>query len=101
MAQFGAVRIARRVAGLARLGQRRSAAPAMLGDVEQDAFGAVEFLLEIPGLMALLTLVDVVLGAEALELFREFLDILDQHAEMVDAAVIDALAELVGLELQD
>ena len=73
----------------------------MLGDVEQDVFGAVEFLFEIPGLVALLALVDVVLGAEAFELLREFLDILDQHAEMMDAAEIHPLAELVALELED
>src|ERR1044071_10491613 len=40
------------------------ARPAMLGDVEQHLFRAVEFLLEIAGLMALLALIDVVLGAE-------------------------------------
>ena len=73
----------------------------MLGDVEQHVLGAVEFLLEIAGLMALLALVDVMLGAEAFELLREFLDILDQNAEMVNAPVIDALAELVGLEFED
>ncbi len=73
----------------------------MLGDVEQHALGAVELLFEIAGLMTLLALVDVVLGAEAFELLREFLDILDQDAEMVNAPVIDALAELVGLEFQD
>ncbi len=49
----------------------------------------------------MLALVDVVLGAEADELLREFLDVLDQDAEMVDAAIVDALAELVGLELED
>src|SRR5205823_9569079 len=82
-------------------GKRLGAGPAMLGDVEQHAFRPEEFLLEIAGLVPVLALVDVVLGAEALELFRERVDILDQHAEMVDAAEIHALAELVGLEFED
>src|ERR1051325_10746806 len=77
------------------------ARPAMLGDVEQHLFRAVEFLLEIAGLMALLALIDVVLGAEALELLREFVDVLDQHAEMVQPTVIHALAALVALEFLD
>src|SRR5690242_627668 len=73
----------------------------MLGDVEQHAFRAKEFLLEIAGLVSILALVDVVRGAEALELLRELVDILDQHAEMMDAAELHALAELVGLEFED
>src|ERR1051325_600849 len=73
----------------------------MLGDIEQHAFRPKEFLLEIAGLLSVLALVDVVLGAEALELFRERVDILDEHAEMVDAAEIHPLAELVGLEFED
>src|SRR5580698_10006079 len=84
-----------------RRGQRLGAGPAMLGDIEQHTLGAVEFLLEIAGLMPVLPLVDVVLGAHALELFFERLDVFDQHAEMMQAAIIHALAELVGLELQD
>ena len=40
--------------------ERLGAGPAMLGDVEQHAFGAEEFLLEIAGLVPVLTLVDVV-----------------------------------------
>src|SRR5260221_4344264 len=83
------------------LGERFGAGPAVLGDVEQDVLGPVELLLEIAGLVALLALVDVMLGAEALELLREFLYVLDQHAEMMDAAELHALAELVALELQD
>jgi len=42
-----------------------------------------------------------VFGAEALQPFRELVDILDQHAEMVDAAVVETLAELIGLEFED
>src|SRR5437764_13029709 len=80
--------------GFGRHGERLGAGPAMLGDVEQHAFRPKEFLLEIAGLVSVLALVDVVLGAEALELLREFVDILDQHAEMVDAAEIHALSEL-------
>src|SRR5437762_9243108 len=84
-----------------RRGKRLGAGPAMLGDIEQDAFRPKEFLLEIAGLVPVLALIDVVAGAEALELLREFVDILDQHAEMMDAAEIHALAELVGLEFED
>src|SRR5438067_10766647 len=78
--------------------QRLGAGPAMLGDVEQHAFRPEEFLLEIAGLVPVLALVDVVAGAEALEFLRELVDILDQDAEMMNAAEIHALAELVGLE---
>src|SRR5579863_9305732 len=77
--------------------ERLGAGPAVLGDVEQDALGAEEFFLKIAGLVAALALVDVVPGAKAFELFREFVDILDQHPEMVDAAIVHPLAELVGL----
>jgi hypothetical protein len=41
------------------------------------------------------------LAAETFELLCGFLDILDQDAEMVQAGVIQAFAELVGLEPQD
>src|ERR1700687_3862857 len=81
--------------------ERLGAGPAMLGDVEQDALGPVELLLEIAGLIAAMPLVDVVLGAEAIEPLGELVDILDQDAEMMDAAEIHALAELVGLEFED
>src|SRR5438876_9989963 len=73
----------------------------MLGDVEEDALGPVELLFEVAGLIAAMPLVDVMLGAEAIEPLREFVDILDQDAEMMDAAEIHALAELVGLEFED
>src|SRR6266849_4802281 len=81
--------------------ERLGAGPAMLGDVEQDALGPIELLFEITGLIAAMPLVDVVLGAEAIEPLRKFVDILDQDAEMMDAAEIHALAELVGLEFED
>ena len=58
----------------------------MLGDVEQDFLRPVKLLLEIAGLLPVLTLVDVMLGAEALEPFRERFDILDQDPEMMEAA---------------
>src|SRR5436853_7478051 len=80
--------------GFGRHGQRLGAGPAMLGDVEQDAFRPEEFLLEIAGLMSVRPLIDVVARAEALELLRELVDIFDQHAEMMDAADLHALAEL-------
>src|SRR5262249_51345073 len=87
--------------GFGRQGERLGARPAMLGDVEQHTLRPEELLLEIAGLVPVLALVDVVLGAEALELLREFVDILDEHAEMVDAAELHPLAELVGLEFED
>ncbi len=47
-------------------------------------------------------LVDVVLGAEAVEPLGKSVDVLDQDPEMMDAAEIHALAEgLVGLEFDD
>src|SRR5262249_5702910 len=69
--------------------------------VEHNALGAVEFLLEVPGLVSALPLVDVVLGAEALQSLREFVDVFDEHAEMMDAAIVETLAELIGLEFED
>src|ERR1700676_139482 len=81
--------------------ERLGAGPAMLGDIEQDPLGAIEFLLEIARLIAALPLVDVVLGAEAIKPLGEFVDILDQDAEMMNPAEIHALAELVGLEFED
>src|SRR6266851_830008 len=90
---------------LGRLGsfdrQRLGAGPGMLGNIEEDAFRAVEFLFEISGVRLLLIAVAVVLRAKTLELLREFGDVLDQHAKMMDAAVVETLAELVGLEFED
>src|SRR5271155_2695667 len=81
--------------------ERLGACPAVFGDVKEDVLGAVELLLEIPGLMPTLALVDVMLRAEAFEPLGKLVDILDEHAEMVDAAVVHALAELIGLEFED
>src|SRR5205823_1466435 len=73
----------------------------MLGDVEEHALGAVELLLEIAGIWLLLGAVGVILRAEALQPLREFTDIFDQNAKMMDAAVVETLAELIGLEFED
>src|SRR5262249_34750189 len=81
--------------------QRLRPGPTVLGDVEEDTLRPVELFLAISGLVAALALVDIVLGAEALEFLRERVDILDQYAEVVNAAVIHALAELIGFEFQD
>src|SRR6266851_8207434 len=79
------------------IGRKRLApGPGMLGDIEEHALGAVEFLFEIAGVRFFLAAVDVILGAEALQLFRVFGDVLDQYAEMMDPAIVEALAELVG-----
>src|SRR5579884_2845290 len=86
---------------LDRRGERFGAGPAVFRDVEQYVLRPVELLLEIARLVAVLALVDVMLGAEAFEFPGELLDVLDQHPEVMDAAEIHALAELVGLELQD
>src|SRR6516165_4845307 len=73
----------------------------MLRDIEENPFRPIEFLLEIPGVRVHVVAVDVILGPEALELFGEFVDIFDQHAKMVDSAVVEALAKLIGLEFED
>src|SRR5271163_5288666 len=44
--------------------ERLGACPAVFGDVKEDVLGAVELLLEIPGLVPALALVDVMLRAE-------------------------------------
>src|SRR5438132_9831918 len=82
-------------------GQRLAAGPGMLGDVEEHALGTIELLFEIAGVGLLLIAVDVILGAEALQPLREFADIFDQDAKMMDAAIVETLAELVGLEFED
>src|ERR1700732_4651187 len=82
-------------------GERLGAGPAVLGDVEQHAFRPVELLLEVSRLLAAVPLVDVMLGAEALQLLRELLDIFDQDSEMVHAGVVHALAELIALEFEN
>src|SRR4029077_5094047 len=82
-------------------GKRLAAGPGMLGDVKEHALGAVELLFEVTGARLLLTAVDVILGTEALQPLRELADIFDQHAEMMDAAIVETLAELVGLEFED
>src|SRR5215472_19067561 len=81
--------------------QRLGSRPAMLGYVEEDVFRTVELLFEVAGLVPALALVDIVLGPEAFELLGELIDILDQHAEMVDAAKIHPFAELVGLKFEN
>src|ERR1700730_14283291 len=73
----------------------------MLSDIEEDAFRAVEFLFEIPGVRLLQIAVGVVLRTKALELLRELGDVFDQHAEMMDTPVVETLAELIGLEFED
>src|SRR5437763_12739800 len=82
-------------------GERLGAGPGVLGDVEQDALGPVEFLFEIAGLRIHLVAVEVMFGAEALKPLRELVDVLDQHAKMVNAAVVETLAELIGFEFED
>ena len=82
-------------------GKRLAAGPGMLGDVKEHALGAVELLFEVAGTLLLLIAVDVILGAQALQPLREFADILHQHAKMMDAAIVETLAELVGLEFED
>src|SRR5215831_18394449 len=73
----------------------------MFGDIEEDALRTVELFFEIPGIWLLLAAVYVILRAEVLELLGEFADIFDQHAKVMDAAVVETLAELVGLEFED
>jgi len=58
----------------------------MLGDVEEDTFGAVEFDLETADTVAVL--VHVMLAPSPSSFLAAFLDIFDQDAEMVQAGVI-------------
>src|SRR5438477_10238536 len=71
----------------------------MLGDVEEHALGTVKLDLEPADAVA--GLVHVVRSAQRLDLLRELLDVVDQDAEMVQAGIVEALADLVGLESQD
>src|SRR5262245_11627793 len=71
----------------------------MLGDVEEDTLGTVEFDLEAADAFALL--VHVMLAAQRLDSFCRGLDVLDEDAEMVQPAVVEPLADLVRLESQD
>ena len=76
--------------------ERLGAGPGMLGDIEEDALGTAELDLEAADPVP--ALVHVMLAAQALELPCDLLDILDQDAEMMQAGVVEALADLVGLE---
>src|SRR5271155_3493403 len=40
-------------------------------------------------------------AAQCLDLLRELLDVVDEDAEMVQAGIVETLADLVGLEPQD
>src|SRR5580693_5589527 len=71
----------------------------MLGNVEQDAFRPVKLDLERAGAVA--GLVHVMLAAQRLGLLRELLDVVDEDAEMVQAGIVETLADLVGLKPQD
>ena len=46
-------------------------------------------------------LIHVMLAAQSLDLLRELLDVLDKDAEMVQARVFEALADLVSLKPQN
>src|SRR5204862_6078179 len=73
--------------------------PGMLCTVEKHALGTVKLALEPADAVA--RLVHVVRSAQCLDLLRELLDIVDQDAEMVQASIVETLADLVGLEPQD
>src|SRR6267378_2205911 len=79
---------------LGRLGpfdrERLGASPGMLGDVEEHAFGAVE--LDFEPARSFAVVVHVVLAAQALDLLRDLLDVIDQDAEMVQSRVVETLA---------
>src|SRR5437660_1483174 len=77
--------------------ERGAAAPGMIGDVEGHLVGSVKL-----GLVeALVTFRPPreALGAELLKLVSGALDVLDQHAEMMDAAEIEP-EPLVQAEVQ-
>src|SRR5260370_36182526 len=71
----------------------------MFGDVEEHAFRAVELDLETADPVA--RLVHVMRAAQCFALLRELLDIVDADAEMMQAGIVEAFADLIGLEPQD
>ena len=77
--------------------KRRTAAPGMIGDVEDHLVRTVELGLVEP-LVPLRPLGETC-GAELLDLAGHLVDILDQHAEMVDAAEVEPRT-LVPAEMQ-
>src|ERR1700704_63540 len=70
--------------------ERRAAAPGMIGDVEQHFVRPVEFGL-VKALLALGPAREAC-GAERFELVGGAVHVIDQPAEMVDAAEIEAVA---------
>src|SRR5262249_26357721 len=78
--------------------ERRGAEPGVAGDVEHDLVGSVEFRLVEP-LLAFGTPREAG-RAELLEVLYRAVDVLDQHAEVMDAAEVEAVA-LVPAEMQD
>ena len=76
--------------------KRLGAGPGMLGDIEENALGAVELDLEAADPVR--ALVHIMLAAQAFELLCNLLYILDEDAEMMQARLVEALADLVGLE---
>ena len=68
----------------------------MLGYVQEHAFRAVQLDLEPADPVA--GLVHVMSAPQCLDLLREPLDVVDEDAEMVQAGIVETLADLVGLE---
>jgi hypothetical protein len=88
------------IGGFRFLGRKRlGAGPGMFGDVEEHAFRAIELDLEAAG--EIVRPLHVMLAAERLELSGGSLDVLDEDAEMVQPGIIEALADLIGLEFED
>src|SRR5262245_29121177 len=71
--------------------KRLRAGPSVLRNVKQNPFRPVKFLLEISSLVAAVALIDVMLGAETLEPLRNFVDVLHEDTEVMNAAIIEAL----------
>src|SRR5262249_24680661 len=92
-------RLQRRLLGsFLRRGQRSRALPRMIGDIEHHAVGSVKF-----GLVERLHVgwpAREAIGAKLLKLFDISVDIVHQHAEVMDAAEVEA-RPLVPAEPQD
>src|SRR5262249_34416298 len=79
---------------------RRASFPGTAGDVEDDAVGAAKLEFGMRAGWHLACPLDAG-RAHRLELAGPFLGVVDHHAEVVDADVVDARAELVGRGLED
>src|SRR5262249_6812982 len=74
----------------------RRAYPGMLREIEDDTIGAAEFRLEVGAGHRRVGLHEAG-RSHLLKLPGEFLDIVDEDAEMMDAGIIETAAELIDV----